>query len=209
MKLQDIILTIFIFGIVLLISSCGPNTTIDEQPFANNNYISADTQTYLLKDTTVKLLWHAEKQNDTSSTTVVNSDYLDTMSDPERAAVGFVSAFIRNDSGINMNCSNSGTQLKPLLLYKQKLNEKKLAFLKQWFRYDKKCLDKLENSSPFCNSQKEFDEIKLTVNADTIKVIFTAKEITPGKTTNWRQEDTFRLDQNNLQLIEEKQSEIN
>jgi hypothetical protein len=207
MKIQDILLSFFILAVLIFISSCGPNTIIDEQTAANDNPVAADTQTYLLKDATVRVLWH--KQNGTISTTLFNKDYLDTMSDPERAALGFVSAFIKTDSGMNLNYSKGGTKLRPLLMFKKKSNEKKIAFLKKWFRYDKKCLNELENPSAFCNSQKEFEEIRMTVTADTIKIIFTAKEITPGRTANWRQEDTFRLDQNTLLLIEEKQSAIN
>jgi len=208
MKIQDVIFSICILAVVILTSSCRPNTIIDEQIVAGNNSFAADTQTYLLKDTAVKVMWRT-KQNETTGTAVFNNDYLDTMSDPERAAIGFVSAFIRTDTGINLNCSRAGTKLKPLLMLEQKSNERKLAFLKQWFRYDKNCLAKLENSSPFCNTQKEFEEINLTVTSDTITVLFTAKENLPGGISRWRQEDTFRLDQNSLLLVEEKQSEIN
>lgn len=208
MKTQDILFSLFILSIVIVTSSCSPNTILDEQTAANTNSFTADTQTYLLRDTAVKVMWHT-KSNDAIGTTVFNSDYLDTMSDPERAAIGFVSAFIRTDTGMRVNYSKGGRKLIPLLLFEQKANEKKISFLKQWFRYDKECLDKLESASAFCDSQKEFEEINLIVNTDTITVLFTAKENTSEGITRWRQEDTFKLDQNNLHLIEEKQSEIN
>lgn len=204
MKIQDIILSLCILIIVILSASCGPKTTLDDQPQANGTFFAKDSQTYLLKDTTVKVLWHTK-----NSTPVFNSDYLDTMSDPEKAAVGFVSAFIKTNTGLNINCSNGGAKLKPLLLFEQKSNEKKLSFLKQWFRYDKYCLKKLENPSAFCITQKEFEEMNLSVTSDTITVLFTAKETIHGETKRWKQQDTFRLDQNNLLLIEERQSEIN
>lgn len=203
MKIQDIIFSLIILTVIIFSSSCGPGKTIDQQTAGNNNSFVKDTQTYLLKDTSVKVMWH------TTNTTVFNSDYLDTMSDPERAAIGFLSAFIKTDSGTKLNYSKAGTKLRPLLSYEQKAKEKKLSFLKQWFRYDKNCLSKLESDETFCDSRKEFEEIDLTVTSDTITVLFIAKENIPGGISRWRQEDTFKLDQNNLQLVEEKQSAIN
>ena len=164
MKIQDIAFSLFILVAIIFSASCGPKTVLNEQQASsyNNSFIN-DTQTYILKDTTVRILWHAQ-QNDTSGTTVFNNDYLDTMSDPERAAIGFVSAFIKTDSGTKVNYSKGGNKLIPLLLLEQKSNEKKLSFLKQWFRYDKNCLNRLENYSAFCNSQKEFEETNLKMD---------------------------------------------
>ncbi len=192
MKIQDILLSFVIFALLILASSCGPNTNSNEETILANNTCSvADSQIYLLKDTSVKVLWSENKfdvkSNSFINTHEVNADYLDTMSDPERAAIGFVS----------------------LVAMQHKPSEKNLNFLKQWFRYDNKSLSKIENYPDCSENEKEYEEVKLIVTSDTIKVSFIASTVLSGTASRWEQEDTFRLDENNIRLIDEKFYKLN
>ncbi|HEY4798079.1 MAG TPA: hypothetical protein VII99_03280, partial [Bacteroidia bacterium] len=96
-----------------------------------------------------------------------------------------------------------------LFTLRPKATEKNINFLKQWFRYDNKTLAKLSDYPESYSSKKEFEEIKFTVTSDTTKVLFKTKETLPGGVKSQTQEDTFRLNRNNLCLIEEKEIALN
>ena len=204
----------FLASVTSFFSSCIPRTAVNDDTIAAGNDSAVnETQLYFLRDTSVRLLWQSkefdELLKDTVKTLVVNNDYLDTMTEPEKAVIGYVSTFVRNNFCSNIHCSGSAEKLKPYLKLQGQSAEQNLNFLKNWFRNDAACLSRLENPSCYYDNEKEFAELKLTVKADTLKVWFAANETVPGGIVRWKQEDTFKLDQNNLLLIEEKQSKSN
>src|SRR5690606_11970975 len=89
------------------------------------------------------------KLKDTFNTIVINDNFSKTLTEPEKAAVGFVVTFVssecdwdgvpKEDRG-NLTCK----ALTSLGLGFQ-CSEKHLGFLKKWFRYDSKSLAELDN----------------------------------------------------------------
>ena len=71
----------------------------------NLNKETRKTQTLIinniLKDTTIQIIWREWKYDsvskDTNNTIVLNNQYFENLSDPERAAIGYIATFIGSE----------------------------------------------------------------------------------------------------------------
>ena len=178
MKIKDIVL-FFVWAIAIIAAaSYGVNSSPKDEIISSDNSSGRlDTQIYLMQKKTANVFWKEKKK------VFVNEEYIDSMSDPEKAALGYVSSFTlcQNLSGENLN------------------------FLKKWFRNDKNISLKLNDYEHQCTTQKEFESIKMNVTSDTITITYTSNETYPFH-KKCVQEDTFKLYENYLVLLGEKKT---
>src|SRR3569832_142073 len=74
----------------------------------------------MVNDTTVKFLWRANKYNeelkDTFNSIFINEAYCKTISDAERAALGYVATFIGNECWWDGEATDERSNLKCVIL---------------------------------------------------------------------------------------------
>lgn len=205
---------------LVFLASCGQtNSNADKNELVNSDsvFTSIDTNSsrnFQLTDTTVKFLWRAdgydEELKDTFNTIFINEDYCKNITDPERAALGYVSTFIGNecwwDGEANDDRSNLKCKILTALNLGYQCSDKHLGFLRQWFKDDKKSLEQIENcpTTPYTSTiQDTFHEITLTVRGNEIIVFFKASGINmrEGDSWSWTETDHFQLDNDNIKLI--------
>ena len=215
----------FLTAFIFMLISCGQTSSNMENEIINENDDTNENslgQKLKLTDKTKKFLWredrYDEKLKDTFNTIVINDNFSKTISQPEKAALGFVITFIgsecdwdgpaREDFG-NLKCKT----LTSLDLGYQ-CSDEHLGFLKRWFRYDLKALKELENCStvPYtATSQNTFDYINLEVKNNLIAVEFGASGINLrlGENWSWTETNYFEVQEDNIKLVQKEKSEIN
>jgi hypothetical protein len=88
---------------IVLVTSCGQkNNDFDKKKVIHSDPVSNTSITkFKLEDKTVKFLWRADKYDaelkDTFNSIFINEDFCKTITDPERAALGYVATFIGNE----------------------------------------------------------------------------------------------------------------
>jgi hypothetical protein len=178
-------------------------------------------KTFTLTDTTVKFLWCANKYDeelqDTVNSIFINEDYCKSISDPERAALGFVATFIGNECWWDGETKDDRSNLKCKILTALNLgyqcSDTHLGFLRQWFRNDKESLEKLEDcpTTPYTSTiQDTFEKINLYVKGNIISVSFKAfgVHMREQKNWSWTETDYFEFDDDNIRLIKIDKSKV-
>jgi len=209
---------------ILLFNSCHSGTK--ENSHVNNSTIT-DTlasksksnykiseQNTNLKDTTVLFLWRENKKDSTghvSSVLVVNETFCKSIPNPIKAAIAFTATFVGNECWWENNEPNEDrTNLKCKILTALNLgcqgSKTHLNFLRSWYINDKDCLEKLKSipTTPYTSTiQDTFDEIKVAVKGDTIKVTFKATGINTRESSkwSWKETDIYVYSHNSIRLI--------
>lgn len=195
----------------VILTSCLPNTNKNEVANVNNTNITV-AKTFSLPNRTVKFLWR-----DSSNTMVINKDFCKTISDPEKAALGYVATFIGNecwwDGDYTENRSNLKCEILTALNLGYQCSDKHLGFLKQWFKTDPKSLKELEACPTTPNTstiQDTFDEITLTAKDNLISVFFKANGVNmrEAEAWSWSETDYFQLDNDNIKLVKKDKSKV-
>ena len=209
---------------ILLLNSCHSGT--NENSHINNSTIvdsintrrqsnnNTSGQNINLKDTSVLFLWRENMKDSTGhiySRLVVNEIFCKSIPEPIKAAIAFTATFVGNECWWENDEPNKDrTNLKCKILTALNLgcqgSETHLNFLRRWFVNDKDCLEQLKNipTTPYTSTiQDTFDEIKVSVKADTIKVTFKATGINTRESSKWRWKeiDIYAYSHNSLQLI--------
>ena len=182
---------------------------------------NSTVQSLALKDTTVKFLWCANKYDeelqDTINSIFINEEYCKTITDPERATLGFVATFIGNECWWDEEAKDDRSNLKCKILTALNLgyqcSDQHLGFLRKWFRNDKESLEKLEDCSttPYTSTiQDTFEEINLTIKENIISVSFKVNGINlrEQNSWNWSETDYFQFDADNIKLIKIDKSKV-
>ncbi|MBE7443628.1 MAG: hypothetical protein HS119_14370 [Flavobacteriales bacterium] len=195
---------------LFLLASCGQiKSNSDKQ-----NVTNVDTaETFTLTDKTVKFLWR-----DSSASIVINENFCKTISDPEKAALGYVATFIGNECWWDGDYTDKRDNLKCEIMTALNLgyqcSDKHLGFLRQWFKNDTTALKELEACPTTPNTstiQDTFDEIILTTKGNEISVFFKATGVNmrEEESWNWTETDYFQLDNDNIKLIKQNKSKVN
>jgi hypothetical protein len=214
----------FFTAIVFIVISCGQTTKDTENKVANNN---PNTQINMLEgnskltDKKENFLWREDRYNeelkDTFNTIVINNNLIETISEPEKAALGFVSTFVGSECDWDGKASEDFNNLKCKTLTSLNLgyqcSDEHLGFLKKWFRNDSKSLKELENcpTVPYtATNQNTFDYINLNVRDNIIAVEFGASGINlrMGESWSWTETDYFEFQNDNIKLIKKEKTEI-
>ncbi|RYF21191.1 MAG: hypothetical protein EOO42_10990 [Flavobacteriales bacterium] len=214
----------FYLSTLIFLSACG-------QPSTENKGATTDTLAKTVKDTsvkqaplsdkTVKFLWRANKYDesikDSVSSIFIDEAFCKTITDPERAALGYVATFIGNecwwDGEANADRSNLKCKILTALNLGYQCSAQHLGFLRQWFKGDKNPLKELENcpTTPYTATiQDTFDEITLTVRGDKISVFFKANgvNIREGNSWSWTETNHFLVENDCIKLIEKVKSPV-
>ena len=205
----------------MLFISCG-------QPNNNQNKSEVITNTTLktnetLKDKTIKFLWRENKYDetlkDTFNTISINEDFCKTITEPERAALGYVATFIGNECNWDGDYKNDRSNLKCKILTALNLgyqcSDKHLGFLRQMFKNDPKVLEELKSENcpttpDGATIQNTFDEIVLTTKGNEILIFFkvSGMNLREAKSWSWTETDRFLINDGNLKLIKKEKSDV-
>lgn len=201
-----------------LIASCGSNTPAQTETTVTEDSASVvedqvqEPEQRVLSDTNITFAWRANIYNsqiqDSINTIFIDTAFCQTACDEERAALGFVATFIGSECFWDGNTEegNLKCKLNEWLDIGYQCSDKHLKFLRQWFRNDTACLNRL-NGCPLipytATRQTSFDEIRLSVKGSTIKVWFRANgmDLQTNENWYWTQEDTFESEDGSLRLV--------
>jgi hypothetical protein len=208
-----------------LIFSCNRSNSVSNQIKSDSTDIKPNdielSKTISIKDTTVQFLWRDNKYDveleDTFNTIFINEDYCKTISDPERAALGYIATFIGSECWWDGEPKEDRSNLKCKILTSLNLgyqcSDNHLGFLRQWFKNDTSSLEILQNcpTTPYTATvQETFNEIKLTIVDNKITIWFSASGINMRnqKSWDWSETDYFQFDKDNIKLINKDKSEV-
>ena len=205
---------LYIVLVILLASCVQTNQSTDKKETANADTInnSKKTTPATLPDKTIKFLWR-----DKNSAIIINKEFCKTISDPEKAALGYVATFIGNecswDGAYTENRSNLKCEILTALGLGYQCSEKHLGFLKKWFKADAKSLKELENCPTTPNTatvQDTFDEIILTTKGNKILVFFKVNGVNTREESSWSWSETdyFEFNNDNIKLIKQDKSQV-
>ena len=204
--------------ILILLMSCAKK---NESENLTTEVKTLEGETALkLTDKSVKFLWreneYDKELNDTVNTIFINQEYCKNISEPEKAALGFIASFIGSecdwDGEANKKYDNLSCKINRALNLGYQCSEEHLNFLRKWFKKDKKALERLTDCSaiPYtASSQETFDYINIITKGDTIKISFEASGVNMRSEKSWsyKEEDTFVLKNDNIVFIKAEESE--
>lgn len=174
-----------------------------------------------LADKKIKFLWRKtvfDKELNTDINSIfLNDNYLKTITDPERAVLGYVATFIGNecewDGQANENRGNLKCKIFSELNLGYQCSNQHLGFLRFWFRNSKDIIKELENcptTPDGATIQDTFDEINVETSGNKITVSFKANGINmrEGQSWNWTEKQFFEFKNNELILLKKEISPI-
>lgn len=181
--------------------------------FSQNNAISSTTVNKSAienesQDIYIKILWL-----DNTGTLQLNTNYIKTLTDQQRAALGYIATDVSSECNWDGAKKADGSNLKCKFLSALNLgyqcSETHLSFLKKWFKEDTKVLDRLQ----YCNKtessakiQDHFLEIKMITTKETIKILYSAlgQDLDKQKTWSWQEESTYSFTKTGIKQINRK-----
>ncbi|TAF35248.1 MAG: hypothetical protein EAZ57_01215 [Cytophagales bacterium] len=174
-----------------------------------------------LPERKAKFLWREDRSNAELGTVVneivINEKLCNSLSDAERAALGYVVTFIGSDCNWDGQANKDFNNLKCLannaLGLGYQCSEEHLDFLRRWFRNDEASLDALKScaSVPMtATTQETFDFINLKVKDNMISVEFavTGFCMNSGESWSWTGTNHFLFEDNGLMLTKKEESEV-
>jgi len=160
------------------------------------------------QDIYIKILWL-----DNNGILQLNTNYIKTLTDPQRAALGYIATDVSNECHWDGAKKADGSNLKCKFLSALNLgyqcSETHLSFLKKWFKEDTKVLDRLQ----YCNKtessakiQDHFTEVKMITSKDTIKILYSAvgEDLDKQKAWSWQEESTYSFTKTGIKQINRK-----
>jgi hypothetical protein len=201
----------YLFLTVLVILTACEQTKKDAKTSNKKDKIEF-VKTENTADKTVKFLWR-----DGESNMIINEEYCKTISDPEKAALGFIATNIGNDCSWDGDYTENERNLKCKIITALDLgyqcSEKHLGFLRQWFKNDAQSLKELESCSHIpdtASMQNTFDEITLTTKENKISVSFKANgvDLRENKIWTWSETYDFEFNNNSIKIIKKDRSKV-
>jgi len=181
--------------------------TKDKTPSINQ---TSKTQTE--QDNYIKILWLDENRF-----IQLNEDYIKTVTNQQRAALGYIAAFVGNecewDGAKNADESNLKCKLNYALGFGYQCSDQQLSFLKKWFRKDKKIIENLQSckKTPTSSStiQDRFISLNMFTGDGVIKIIYSAVGVDLDKQRQWQwtEESTYSFTEN--QIIQSDRKNLN
>lgn len=160
------------------------------------------------QDIYIKILWL-----DQNGTLQLNTNYIKTLTDPQRAALGYIASDVSNECYWDGDKNADGSNLKCKFLSALNLgyqcSEKHLSFLKKCFSEDHKVLERLQycqKTESSAKIQDHFSEVKMITTKDTIKIIYSAigEDSEKQKTWRWQEESTYSFTKTGIKQINRK-----
>ncbi|EEI93399.1 hypothetical protein HMPREF0765_1008 [Sphingobacterium spiritivorum ATCC 33300] len=168
-----------------------------------------------------KFLWredqYDEELKDTFNMIRINEDLAKNLSDPERAAIGYVATFIGNECQWDGPYKDDRSNLKCKILTALQLgyqcSEQHIGFLKKWFKDDKAVLEELQGCPTIPDGatiQNTFDEISFKKEGDKLAVNFkvSGHNMREGKSWKWVETDYFQINGNTIKYIKKDKRKV-
>ena len=219
--------TIFFATLIFITCSMQANTNKGTDKNTKEDSVtdlneSTPKRIYPLNNKTAKFLWrknkYDKKLNSSSSTIIINEKLSKTLSEPERAAIGFVVTFIGSECNWDGEAKDDRSNLKCKTLNSLNLgyqcSTEHLGFLRKWFANDNNSIKELKDcpTMPYTASvQETFEYINLTVKGNLISVEFGASGVNMQNnfaTWTWTETDYFQVDKQGLKLIKKQKSKV-
>lgn len=200
---------------LLVINACSNTENSDKQASQSKDEVTA-TQAAAK---TINFLWRENQYDpelkDTVNTIIIDEEAAKSLSDAERAALGYVGTFVGSDCWWDGEATDERNNLKCKVLSALNLgyqcSEQHLGFLRKWFANDEKALEQLKDcpTIPYTATvQETFDTIKMTTKGDQITVWYAASGVNlrEDQTWDWTEETTFQVNGDHLNIIAQKSS---
>jgi hypothetical protein len=214
---------IHIITVLTLLASCGQINTKTEQESTERKTVEAESTRFSLADTTINFMWRDMKYdstlNDSFSSIFLNIDYINTMTNQEKAAIGYVATFIGNEcwwaGEANDDRSNLDCKIITALGLGYQCSEDHLGYLRKWFSDDKDVLSELEKSNcpttPYTATiQDTFDKIVINTKENSISIYYEAGAVNvrEQESSKWSETVYFIATNDNLKVIKKEKSEV-
>jgi len=160
------------------------------------------------QDIYIKILWL-----DTNGSLQLNTSYIKTLTDQQRAALGYIATDVSNechwDGAKKADESNLKCKFLSALNLGYQCSETHLSFLKKWFKEDTKVLERLQ----YCNKtessariQDHFVEVKMITTKDSIKILYSAvgEDLDKQKSWSWQEESTYSFTKTGIKQTNRK-----
>ena len=182
-----------------------------------------DAERVISNNKRVKFLWRADKfdeeLNQNFNSIFINEPFSNSISNHEKAALGYVATFIGNecwwDGKVNENRSNLKCKILTVLNLGYQCSDEHLGFLRSWFSKDSVSLKKLKvcRTMPYTATiQTTFDEITVFTDTEnkTISVNYRAHGVNSRESRkwSWTQTDSFKYDLENITLVNSEKTEL-
>lgn len=186
----------------------GFSTLLFSQNPAKKEPIHKASANTINSDNYVKILWL-----DNKGTLQLNEDYIKTITDQQRAALGYIATDVGGecywDGEKKADKSNLKCKLLSALNLGYQCSETHLSFLKKWFKDDLKVLERLQYCNKTDSSQKiqdGFVTLKMMTNQSTIKIIYSAvgSDSTAQQKWSWTEESTYSFTKNGIKQTDRK-----
>ena len=173
------------------------------------------SNTYQLNDTTLKIVWRENRYDtnlkQTVNTIVLNDSYFSNITDPERAALGYIATMVGNEcqwDGGSPNAEKNNIEciILSALNLSYQCSEANKEFFRKWFTEGSEMLRDIDNCNPIlftATVQTTIDKITLTTGKEQIKIKYTAlsANIRKQKFEQWSEELTFKLNNDKLEMV--------
>lgn len=166
-----------------------------------------------LSNKKVRFLWRETDSGDHLNKIKLNTDYLKSVSEPEKAVLAYVACFVGNecewDGERNEKANNLNCKIISSLNLGYQCSDKHLDYIRRWFKNDLNVLKDLENCSitpDGATVQSTFKEINVEVNEQKIIVLFkaTGLNLKEQKTWTWTEKLFFKFSNNELKLLKKE-----
>ncbi|MFZ0597328.1 MAG: hypothetical protein WAM46_10130 [Flavobacterium sp.] len=199
-------MTIRLFTLLFLFTFC---SSVFSQTIATTHIATNKSSTYnAAQDIYIKILWL-----DQNGTLQLNTNYIKTLTDPQRAALGYIAMDVSNECNWDGDKKEDASNLKCKFLSALNLDyqcsETHLSFLRKWFKEDPKVLERLQYCQKTPSSAKiqdRFSEIKMITTKETIKILYSAigEDSEKQNTWKWQEESNYSFTKNGIKQIDRK-----
>ncbi|MEZ5009578.1 MAG: hypothetical protein R2753_15640 [Chitinophagales bacterium] len=172
-----------------------------------------------LQDKEVKVLWRATQYDEDLemdvNTIILNEDYIQDISEPEKAALAYVATFIGNECQWDENVKEDRSNLKCKILWALELgyqcSNQHLDFLKAWFRNNETVLETFQScptTPDGATIQNTFEEINVATKGNQIIVSFkgSGMNLRASESWTWNEKHIFKFNENELIIIKKEVS---
>lgn len=199
-------MNIRLLHLLLLFNFCTSvfsQTNATTQTVVNQSPIDHTSQ-----DIYIKILWL-----DKNDILQLNTNYIKTLTDQQRAALGYIATDVSNECYWDGNKKADESNLKCTFLSALNLgyqcSETHLNFLKKWFKEDTKVLERLQYCNKTESSAKvkdHFIEVKMITTKDTIKILYSAigEDLEQQRVWRWQEESTYSFTKSGIKQVSRK-----
>jgi len=170
--------------------------------------VKKEAEAKTVQNNFVEILWLDKK-----GVLQINEDYIKTITNAQRAALGYITTNIGNDCYWDGEKKADESNLKCKFLSALNLgyqcSETHLSFLRQWFKKDPEVLKNLETCTKTASSDKiqdRFVGLRMSTTNNTIKIVYGAMGMDTETQKRWRwiEESIYSFTEKEIKQIKRK-----